>query len=483
LGFGAFQNGAYIRESDLDKMKRKENNDTWGVNLSGRIDVRTTTNTNLAFGGSINYNTGIAYNHNNSLFNSKNNSQFMNNTSRLWGRFAQRFPTDTASNSPISNVFYQIQVDYTRFNATTMDPNHQENFFNYGYFGEFTTTKVRSYELTDLPTLGLFDVYVHNGFRDLLYWFEPNYEINPILATYTQRYYDLYPVESGLYANANLVQLGGGLLNGQMPSSILGLWNSPGSITSGYQKSDFTQYGVTANASADIGRHSFQFGFQYEQLNDRFYGLAPVGLWSRMRLLANKHIAEIDTANPILVFDEWGIFQDTVWYNRLYDGASQAFIDYNLRKEMGLPLDGLDWLDVDSYDPSMLKIEWFSADELLSEGTGSLVAYSGFDHTGQKLKNKPSFDDFFTKKDEFGNYTREIAAFEPIYMAGYIQDKFAFRDLIFNIGVRVDRFDANQKVLKDPYLLYEAKTVGDVAEIGGEVIEHPSNMGSDYVVM
>jgi hypothetical protein len=48
-------------------------------------------------------------------------------------------------------------------------------------------------------------------------------------------------------------------------------------------------------------------------------------------------------------------------------------------------------------------------------------------------------------------------------MAGYIQDKFAFRDLIFNIGVRVDRFDANQKVLKDPYLLFNAYTAGDCA--------------------
>jgi outer membrane receptor protein involved in Fe transport len=130
----------------------------------------------------------------------------------------------------------------------------------------------------------------------------------------------------------------------------------------------------------------------------------------------------------------------------------------------------------------MLTIDWFSADELLNEGTSPYVSYYGYDHTGKKLKNKPSFEDFFSKKDEFGNNTREIPAFEPIYMAGYIQDKFAFRDLIFNIGVRVDRFDANQKVLKDPYLLYEAYTVRDVTQIGGNDVLHPSNMGSDFVV-
>ena len=36
-----------------------------------------------------------------------------------------------------------------------------------------------------------------------------------------------------------------------------------------------------------------------------------------------------------------------------------------------------------------------------------------------------------------------------------------FEDLIFNVGVRVDRFDANQKVLKDQHLLYSAYVVSD----------------------
>ena len=70
--------------------------------------------------------------------------------------------------------------------------------------------------------------------------------------------------------------------------------------------------------------------------------------------------------------------------------------------------------------------------------------------------------DFFTREvtDQFGDnrYAREIAPFEPIYMAGYIQDKFAVEDLIFNIGLRVDRYDANQQVLKDRYVLYPTYT-------------------------
>jgi outer membrane receptor protein involved in Fe transport len=67
-------------------------------------------------------------------------------------------------------------------------------------------------------------------------------------------------------------------------------------------------------------------------------------------------------------------------------------------------------------------------------------------------------------------------------MAGYIQDQFAFRDLIFNIGVRVDRYDANQKVLVDPFSLYPTRSVGEVSELNGEQVSHPGNMGENFVV-
>src|SRR5690606_26864804 len=75
-----------------------------------------------------------------------------------------------------------------------------------------------------------------------------------------------------------------------------------------------------------------------------------------------------------------------------------------------------------------------------------------------------------------------VAPFQPIYMAGYIMDKFSFKDMFFNIGLRIDRFDANQQVLKDPFTLYQARTAGDVSQIGGVNISHPGNIGNDYVV-
>ena len=142
------------------------------------------------------------------------------------------------------------------------------------------------------------------------------------------------------------------------------------------------------------------------------------------------------------------------------------------------------FINVDELNPNDLSLEMFSADELLNDGGNqSYVTYYGYDHTGKKLKGKPSFDDFFNAKDDYGNYTRNIGAFEPIYISGYIMDKFSFDDLIFNVGLRIDRFDANQNVLKDDFLLYNANTVADVTtDFNGNPLVHPSNIPTDAVV-
>jgi outer membrane receptor protein involved in Fe transport len=132
----------------------------------------------------------------------------------------------------------------------------------------------------------------------------------------------------------------------------------------------------------------------------------------------------------------------------------------------------------------------FSADELLNDGN-SFVSYYGYDYTGEKLSSRPTLDDFFNQSKTVDGYNgptvyqRNIGAYEPNYVAGYIQDKFAFKDLIFNIGLRIDRFDANQQKLKDPYLLFPAILAGEVragGDRGNLNQEVPSNIGDEYVV-
>ncbi len=479
-GFGSFLNSEFITKNDLEKIKAKQNALSQGINLSGKIDVKTTTNTNLTFGGSIDYSKDHAWIYGYSLYNNKNNPMLTSNTWRVYGRFTQRFPAAKDSKSVISNVYYSIQADYSKYYATTKDAEHGDKIFDYGYVGKFKTYKIKSYELGTDTTLGYSNVWIHNGFRDTLYSFERS-EINPELANYTEQYYGLYPLNSGFYVNSVLVQNGGGLLNGQQPTAVYNLWSNTGAKYNGFNVTNASQIGINANGSADIKNHAIQFGLQYEQRIDRYYGYAPMQLWTLMRQLANKHIEQLDIPNPHPVHDANGVFQDTINYDRLLDLTSQSYFDYNLRKELGLDPSGLDWIDVDNYDPSTYRIDMFSADELLNDGN-AYASYYGYDYAGNLLKTKPTFEDFFTAKDGNGNFKREIGAFEPIYMAGYIQDKFAFKDLIFNVGLRIDRFDANQKVLKDAFSLYETQTVAEVKLLGGQEVNHPSTVGSNYVV-
>ncbi|NTW32045.1 MAG: TonB-dependent receptor plug domain-containing protein [Bacteroidetes bacterium] len=481
-GFGSYLNSEFITKSDLEKMKAKQNSLNQGINLSGKIDVKTTNTTNLTFGGSLDYSNYRAWQYGYSLLNNKNNPMVTSNSWRVFGRFTQRFPAEKDSKSLIKNVYYSIQADYSKDYSLVQDADHKDNLFDYGYVGKFKTYKIKAYEYGSDTTLGYNNIMVQNGFQDTLFSFEKS-DINPDLSNYTQQYYDMYP-ESRYHMNKEGVQAGSGgyaLLNGEQPDAIYNLWANTGTKYDAYQVSNASQIGINANGSADIKNHAIQFGLQYEQRIDRYYGYSPVELWTRMRQLTNKHIEQLDRTNPHQVLDANGVFQDTVNYDRLLDLGSQSFFDYNLRNKLNLNPSGLDWIDIDNLEPSTFSIDMFSADELLNDGR-SLVGYYGYDYKGNKLKNKPSFEDFFTAKDEYGNYKREIGAFEPIYMSGYIQDKFSFNDLIFNIGVRVDRYDANQKVLKDPFSLYETKTVAEVSTLGGNAISHPTSVGSDYVV-
>ena len=203
-------------------------------------------------------------------------------------------------------------------------------------------------------------------------------------------------------------------------------------------------------------------------------------MWGLMRQQANKHILQRDLNNPNPVFDINGVYQDTINYDRLYVAEEQSWFDRSLRQKLGLATNSTEYIDIDALSPEVFDIEMFSPDELLNSGS-SLVYYYGYDIHGNKLTSNPTLKDFFEKQDNEGNYLREIASFQPIYTAGYIQDKFAIDDLIFNIGLRVDRYDANQKVLSDKYLLHQAYTVGESTDFLNNA-DIPSTIGNGYVV-
>jgi hypothetical protein len=474
-GSGFVQRGNYLHMSDLEHVNARPNVASRSYRFDGKIDIQPAKNVTLTFGGSYDHNKRHDWIDIYSINNWDNNDQETETTWRVFGKITQKFSSAGISEdkkaSSLKNAFYSIQFDYTNYSHINDDDSHKDNYFKYGYLGKFKTYRQKTYVFDAGASAWKLDSY-----EDTLVTFEPDYAANPLLVNYTNQYLTFVPDPVNVFQ----IQNEGGMINAdnRINLNIYSLWASPGRQFNGYTKEEQNQYRISASGSADLKNHSIMIGFEYEQRIDRSFFVSPSDLWTLMRQLANFNIQNLDTANPIYVAS------DVIDYNYLYvqnqiDNQGVNGFFENFRKRVGLT--NRDWVDLDSYDLSNFSLDLFTPDELLNNGS-SFVTYYGYDYLGNKTSDNPSLNDFFNDKEN-GNYTRKIGAFQPIYTAGYIQDKFAFNDLIFNVGLRVDRFDANQKVLKDKYLLYAAHTVAETPGSMNTVVgHHPDNVGNDYVV-
>jgi hypothetical protein len=486
----------YIVADDLEKIKAKNNVTSNAMRLNGKIQYQPTTNMGITLGGSIDYNRKHDFIYAYALFNPVNNPLITDNTWRVYAKLTQKFSSNTAkeeekSSSIIKNAYFTIQAGYEKKKSKTEDDNHKDKIFDYGYIGKFEYDNKPVYApsvITDSAGNTYFGLFqIANSSENLT--FAPG-EQNPTGTPYTNYVFNNSSEEE--MNDLSDVTFRSGLLNGERPQNIYGMWYNTGRQYNGYNYVNNSQFRVAAKFSADIKNHAVQAGFEYEQRTERKYELFPIGLWTRMRQLTNQHLEQMDFTNPIynpnpspvsfqedyLTFFDPAVY-DYYDFNRAYDAERQSEFDRNLREKLGYSVNSTNLINIDAYDPETYSIEMFSADDLLNLGSSNYVNYYGYDHTGKKLNSNPSLDDFFNKKDDKGNYTREIGAYRPIYIAGYVQDKFDFKDIKFNIGLRVDRFDANQKVLKDKYLLYETKTA---AEWNYTTQTRPGNIGDDYIV-
>lgn len=498
-GAGFVRNAEFITMDDLEPIKARQNVGTKALRLNAKVDFKPTDNLNITLGGSIDYGTKHNYIYEYALFNPVNNPQENSNTWRVYARLTQRFGAQGAdagkSTSNIKNAYYTLQVGYTSYKKYTQDDTHKDRVFDYGHVGTFNQYKSRTFVPGSVNYYGdtLFG-YVQAAYSDSAIQYQPFYQDengnlitpNPLMSNYTSYVFSnlgTYSDPDGvagtgdeyysMTGNTDVVLSNLGLPNGYRPTDVYSLWYNTGRQYGGYGIEDKTQFRVFTSFSADIKDHAIQVGFEFEQRTERGYNLSPIGLWTRMRQLANLHLTQLDLANPTMV--DYGTY-DAFFFDRYYDGTQQRWFDVQMREKLGLAANNTDWIDVDAYSPDFFTLDMFSADDLLLDGN-NLVSYYGYDYTGKRVKGDGSFDDFFTETDANGNFSRSIPAFRPIYMAGYIQDKFDFKDLKFNVGLRVDRFDANQPVLKNKYLFYEAKTVKEV-----DNFSHPDNMGDDYIV-
>lgn len=504
-GFGTFHNALFLRQDDFEKVDWRMNARNSVFSAQGKIDVNTGPSMNVQFGGSLNYSNGTNYSYAGSLLNFQNFGVSKNLDYRVYGKFSQRFNNEReGSSSKIRSAMYNIMVDYSKSKGDSYDPKHMYNIFNYGHVGRFTTTRSPSYAFN--PNT---QTYIHDGFRDERVDFDPS-TTNAALAAITTQYYDIYSESAvGNYENLFQIQQGNALRNGDSPQSVYGIWSNIGSPFNSFGKYENDQFRVTGAGSLNIGDHNISLGFEFEQRIDRGWGAGtttgggtngPIGIWTIARQLANFHIEELNLNSGVVT--DSGSFK-AITYDRLNSGNAytsgtgeyggqefndnQSFFDFNLRRKLGLNVAGDDYVDIDQYDPNLYSFDMFSPDELLNSGN-SFVSYYGYDHTGKKVNGATDINKYFNEFDENGNYRRFVGSFQPVYIAGYIMDKFAFNDIVFNVGVRVDVFDANQPVLKDPYLFFNARTVKEARALKLEDpnlyswVDIPQSMGDDYIV-
>jgi hypothetical protein len=519
---GVLYNADFLGSDAFESTPTRLNVRNRSANMVAKIDVNTSENITLTFGGTGAFSRGNDYfdatdnDRTNALMNWENNQLNTNLDWRAYVKFSQRFKNaegEESKSSNLRNIFYSVMVDYTRTARRSEDETHGDQLFKYGHVGYFDILQGNTYQANPL-----FNSYFQQtGFQDVNIFYTPS-QYNPDLASINNQYFQgaqQFPTNALALqvltdANGNLIRdrnqiflddagtilaLGAspnstlnnitaanGLRNGDSPIETYNLWNYIGTQSNNYSVSTTGQFRVSGSGSADIGDHAIQLGFEFEQRRDAGYSVSPIGLWTLARLTANSHIEKID--NQGIGYDSTIVYRDGyyyVYYNTAVGVTNQKEFDYNLREALGLDPRGGDYLNVDNLDPEFLSIDMFNADELLNQGN-QYVSYFGYDPSGNRLSGrKPTIEDFFSQTYRVGGvdyFSRPIGAFEPIYTSGYIMDKFAFDDLIFNVGVRVDRYDANQPVLKDPFVVSEAFTAGEVNSLGA----HPSNIGNDFVV-
>lgn len=485
-GQGVVTNAEFVTMNDLEEIPARLNAQQYNARVTGNVNISLGQNSNLALGGRFVHAQGNSFNTFHSLFNYRNFAQFIDTDLAGFARFTQSFNTDGESrNSLLQNVFLTIQADYTRNWRTIQDPNHQDNYFAYGHVGTFDLESDFAYQFGRDETTGL------TGFRaisprPISTTFTPS-PYNPELAAYTSFYYQSIANNPllGSTANFDAIRAGRGLINGDQPFSVYQLWGNVGANVSNFQQVENSQFRVTGSVTFDIKQHSVIAGFELEQRTDRSFSVGGPGLWPLMRLLQNDHINEFDFSNPIPVFDENGVFQDTILYPFLFSETAfqQNAFARRFRNAVGIEERSTEHINIDGYDPSVFSLDMFSADQLINLSGQRQVNYLGFDHTGRIQRGNPTIEDFFTLRNEDGTLARPIGAFSPIYGALYVQDQFTFNDLRFNVGVRVDRYDANQPVLNDPFSLYPARTVSEIPSQFDELRNTiPSSIGDDFIV-
>ena len=520
-GNGFITTSSFLTNNDLELQKARKNTPFYLGVINTKLEYTPSKNSVLTFFGSISSQQSKGYGYASSLLNYDEYGTSSNQTYRTYLRYTKKIGYQSgdkrekdAKKPLVSDAFYSLRADYQTSIGSNKHSKHKDNIFDYGYMGKFTHYRAPVYEYKNesqryiITRNGKNDTVIRqgywelSGYRDTMITYDPS-DLNPLRSKYTENAFDYFrsfglrgASSDGMIATYN------GLLNGFNLPGTYSLWYNPGTIIAGYGKSQSERFSAYAIGEASINtgkkkenKHDIQFGMTYEQNIISSYSISANSLWVLMPQLANKHISPLDKItqgdsityilNSIHSYDNQGRFLDSVKYNVRVDADQQSTFDKNLRAKLmaegrtdayGNKITETSYIDVNSLSPEDLDLKMFSADDLNNKNN-QYVSYFGYDYLGNRKRKRFGINDFLTDKQN-----RSQGSFMPNYSAAWLQDKFVIKDMIFRVGVRIERYDANQDVLKDPYSLYPIKTVGEVSKLNGVAINHPDNINEDYAI-
>lgn len=490
---------------DLEVNRINQNVRAHTGRLNVRLDYRLNENMKLSVGGNGDFDRRHRRIDRYSLLNAENNPLYTTWNYRASVRFTHNIKKKPAADGEevkkgfFQNGYYALQAGYEKYRRKYEDDSHGDNSFAYGHIGQFKVEKEATYSSDD----GYWNLVSFTD-KDLL--FKPA-ETNPQGTAFTTNYYELSGAEQdadGFYRAPNEAIpsfdfLNGrqALVNGKRAEVPYSLWFNTGRQYNGHGiDNNNDQFSASIDGGFDIlkagsesrNKHSISFGFTFEQRVSRTYTVSPLGLWEVARRNVNSHLILdqdrdylVENGDTTLVDPSIGYFlADTIFHFYTANPESQqSTFDRNLRSKINAG--EFDFIEMDELPLETFSVDMFSPDELLNAGS-SLISYRGYDIYGNLTNAKTSFSDFWNKVDENGEKTRPIAPFQPIYMAGYIEDKFQLKDLTFRLGLRVDRYDANQSVLRDAYSIVGSRSVGESRSLVSNASDIPSNIGDDFVM-
>lgn len=482
-GSGANAAEQLTRDS-VDQFNYNPFNKQRNVDVTGKLDFRLTNAIDISVTGTYqdaqDQFTPTGDNVGSStwaLLNAQNNPTAYSNRYRGLARLRHRLGNQEADKNAsskgvsISNASYQIQFGFERGSERRYDKRHKDKYFDYGYIGNF--------DVDYNPVTGILpDGTIQQvGYNEALQSYTPGIQ-NPGLAAYNEfsngETYADFTAKNGLFST-------------QYDNIWSDLHVNINQVYDNNSKSESDRVTLMASSSFDLklgstGVHNIQFGLMNEQRTQRFWRLNPFGLWNLMNQSQNIQFNGLDSTRII------GRYWDDVFSPILGDSIDQYAIAvtpadklldsrfYKRAREIsGVGLD--QYLNVNGINPDQFRLDMFSARELIEQ---DLVGYYGYDFLGNKVADNTSFNDFFTKRDGENVRTFPVAALQPLYQAAYIKDKFQFNKMIFSVGLRVERFDLNTQVMKDPYSLYPIRSAKDF--FATKPYNRPGTIGDDFKV-